>query len=460
MVFDLKEYKDKTVHFIGIGGVSMSGLAAILLDNKVKVTGSDFKKSANTNKLESFGAKIYYEQKKENITNPDIVVYTVAVDKSNDELKEALKKGIPTYTRAEFLGHILNNFNNSIAVSGTHGKTSTTSMLSSIALSGKLDPTILVGANLPLIDGNYRIGKGELFITEACEYKESFLKFPGKVSILLNFEEDHLDYYRDLKHILDTFRKYITLLPKDGTIVCNSDDPNMQYVIEDSEQKKITFGIKKGMIKAKNIKYNKLGNSSFDVYKNEDFLMHIKLNVPGEFNIYNALASIGASIASGIDKKTIEKGLNSYQGVDKRFQYLFEKNNIKVFDDYAHHPKEIEASIKAAKNIKHNNIHIVFQPHTFSRTKALFHDFAASFDNIKSLVLLDIFPAREIDRGIVSSEDLAKEIKKRNTLDVYKASSFENAADILKKVSKPSDIIITMGAGESVKVAEILKEIL
>lgn len=460
MVFDLKEYKDKTVHFIGIGGVSMSGLAAILLDNEIKVTGSDFKKSETLERLEKLGAEIYFGHKKENIKNQNIVVYTVAVDKNNEELKNALEKGIQTYTRAEFLGHILHNFNNSIAISGTHGKTSTTSMLSSIALYGKLDPTILVGANLPLINGNYRIGKGELFITEACEYKESFLKFPGKISVLLNFEEDHLDYYRDLQHILDTFKKYLTLLPKNGIIVCNSDDPNMEYVLEGSSQRKISFGIKSGTLKAKNISYNNLGHPSFDVYKNKDFLMHINLKVPGEFNIYNSLASVGASMAAKINLKTIEKGLNNYLGVDKRFEYLFEKNNIKVYDDYAHHPREIEASIKAAKNIDHKNIHIVFQPHTFSRTKALFHDFASSFDNIKSLVLLDIFPAREVDTGIISSEDLAKEIKKRNTVDVYKAASFENAAEILKEVSHPSDIIITMGAGESVKVASFLENIL
>ncbi len=214
MLFDLKEYENKKVHFIGIGGVSMSGLAAILLNSNIKVSGSDFKESENVKRLREKGAEIFFGHHKENITDQDIVVYTAAIREDNEELMQARAMGKITYDRAEFLGHIIQNFTNSIAVTGTHGKTSTTSMLSAVAMAADADPTILVGGNLPLIGGNYRIGDSDLFITEACEYKASFLRFPGKVALILNIEADHLDYYRDLSHILDTFREYLTVMPK------------------------------------------------------------------------------------------------------------------------------------------------------------------------------------------------------------------------------------------------------
>lgn len=460
MLFDLKEYENKKVHFIGIGGVSMSGLAAILLNNQIQVTGSDFKESKNTEKLKNRGAVIFYGHHKENITDQDIVVYTAAIREDNEELQEARAKGIPTYDRAEFLGHLIKNFTNSIAVTGTHGKTSTTSMLSAISLADEKDPTILVGANLPLIGGNYRIGDSDFFITEACEYKASFMQFPGKVALILNVEADHLDYYRDLQHILDTFKAYITVMPAGGTVVANADDPNMEYILQDAKVKVLPFGIHKGKLKAENITFDEMGRASFDAVLEGKILTTIHLKVPGEFNIYNALGAIGASLSSGISLEGIRKGLENYEGVDKRFQHLYTKNDITVLDDYAHHPGEIKNALDTVLKMKHNKIHVVFQSHTYTRTKALFNEFAECFDAMDTLLLLPIFAAREPDTGLVSSEELGDAIRKRNTVPTVNFTEFQDAAAYLKEIAKPGDIILTMGAGESVKVAEILKPML
>lgn len=460
MLFDLKEYENKKVHFIGIGGVSMSGLAAILLNSNIKVSGSDFKESDNVKRLREKGAEIFFGHHKENITDQDIVVYTAAIRDDNEELMQARASGITTYDRAEFLGHIIQNFTNSIAVTGTHGKTSTTSMLSAVAMAADADPTILVGGNLPLIGGNYRIGDSDLFITEACEYKASFLRFPGKVALILNIEADHLDYYRDLQHILDTFREYLTVMPKDGIVVANADDKSMDYVLRDAKVKTLTFGIHKGELRAKDISFDKSGRATFSVYRNDVHLMEITLKVPGEFNIYNALGTIGASLSSGISVEAIIKGLEGYFGVDKRFQHLYTKNGIMVIDDYAHHPGEISNAIDTVLKMEHRKIHVVFQSHTYTRTKALFNEFVSCFDQVDSLTLLPIFAAREPDTGLVSSEELGDAIRRRKTVDTVNFTDFSDAAKHLVSLLQPGDIVLTMGAGESVKVAEHLKGLL
>ncbi|HSL85447.1 MAG TPA: UDP-N-acetylmuramate--L-alanine ligase [Bacteroidales bacterium] len=460
MLFDFKEYENKKVHFIGIGGVSMSGLAAILLNSNIKVSGSDFKESENVKRLRDKGAEIFFGHHKENITDQDIVVYTAAIRDDNEELMRAKEMGIITFDRAEFLGHIIQNFTNSIAVTGTHGKTSTTSMLSAISMAAEADPTILVGGNLPLIGGNYRIGDSDLFITEACEYKGSFLHFPGKVSLILNIEADHLDYYRDLQHVLDTFRQYLTVMPKDGTVVANADDPNMDYVLSDAKVKTLTFGIEKGDLRAKEISFDKNGRASFKVFQNDEYLTEITLMVPGEFNIYNALGAIGASLSSGISLEAVKKGLEGYLGVDKRFQHLYTKNDIMVIDDYAHHPGEIRNAIDTVLKMEHRKIHVVFQSHTYTRTLALFDEFAACFDEVDSLTMLPIFAAREPDTGLVSAEDLGDAIRRRKTVDTVNFTGFEEAAEHLSTLVKPGDIVLSMGAGESVKVAEFLKPLI
>lgn len=460
MLFDLKEYENKKVHFIGIGGVSMSGLAAILLNNKIRVTGSDFKESPTIARLREEGAEIFFGHHKENITDQDFVVYTAAIPPDNEELLQAKERGIPTYDRAEFLGHIIQNFTHSIAVTGTHGKTSTTSMMSAISLAADADPTILVGAHLPLIGGNYRIGDSDLFITEACEYKASFLQFPGKIAIILNIEADHLDYYRDLQHILDTFKAYLQVMPQDGTVIANADDPHMAYVLEGSTVKVLTFGIHQGELQAREIVYDEAGHATFHVYQQEEYLFAVTLKVPGEFNVYNALGAIGAALAAGLPREAIIRGLGEYQGVNKRFQHLYTKKGITVIDDYAHHPGEIKNALETALKMKKNRIHVVFQSHTYTRTKALFHEFAQCFDAMDTLILLPIYAAREPDTGLVSAEELGDAIRARNTVHTLNASTFDEAAELLRGILKEGDLVLTMGAGESVKVAEALEPLL
>ena len=460
MLFDLKEYENKKVHFIGIGGVSMSGLAAILLNSNIQVTGSDFKESDNVRRLREKGAVIFFGHHKENITDQDIVVYTAAIREDNEELMRARELGITTYDRAEFLGHIIQNFTNSIAVTGTHGKTSTTSMLSAISLAAEVDPTILVGANLPLIGGNYRIGDSDFFITEACEYKESFLRFPGKVALILNIEADHLDYYRDLNHILDTFRTYVSVMPKDGTVVANADDANMAYVLQDATIKTLTFGIRSGDLRAEDISYDSEGKAHFKVMHHGKPLTELTLQVPGEFNIYNALGAIGAALSSGISIDAIRRGLETYRGVDKRFQHLYTENGIRVIDDYAHHPGEVLNAIDTVLRMDHRKVHVVFQSHTYTRTRALFDDFVECFDRVDSLTLLPIYAAREPDTGLVSAEELGDAIRRRKTVETCNFETFEEAAKHLATIAGSGDIVLTMGAGESVKVAEYLKPLL
>ncbi len=461
MLFDLNEYKNKKVHFIGIGGVSMSGLAAILLNNDIKVTGSDFKDSKNVQRLRTQGAEIFFGHKEENITDQDVVVYTAAIAEDNPELKKANELNLETYDRAHFLGHIIKNFTNSIAVTGTHGKTSTTSMLTSIALAAHTDPTILVGANLPLINGNYRIGDGDFFITEACEYKGSFLHFPGKVALLLNLEADHLDYYRDLNHIIETFKEYLTLIPEDGVVVVNMDDPSLREVMKEAKNKNIlTFGLHSGDLYARSITYDAVGRASFAVYHDGKHIMSLTLKVPGEFNVYNALGAIGSSIASHLPLEDIKIGLESYGGVDKRFQELYHKKGITVIDDYAHHPKEIINSIATAWKMHPKRVHVVFQPHTYTRTKLLFEDFTKSFDAVDTLILLPVFAARELDTGLVSSIELMNAINERNLVDTVYFETFTGAAHYLKEIIKDGDLVLTMGAGDAVNVAYELDTLL
>lgn len=333
-------------------------------------------------------------------------------------------------------------------------------MLSAISLAAEVDPTILVGANLPLIGGNYRIGDSDFFITEACEYKESFLRFPGKVALILNIEADHLDYYRDLNHILDTFRIYVTVMPKDGIVVANADDANMDYVLQDAEIKTLTFGIRKGDLRAEEITYSPQGLPSFKVLLHGELLTELTLKVPGEFNVYNALGAVGASLSSGLSIESIKKGLESYMGVDKRFQHLYTKNGVMVIDDYAHHPGEIRSAIDTVLKMDHRKVHVVFQSHTYTRTLALFDDFVKCFDLVDSLTLLPIYAARELDTGLVSADDLGEAIRKRETVSTHNFETFEDAAKHLGKLAEPGDIVLTMGAGESVKVAEYLKSYL
>jgi UDP-N-acetylmuramate--alanine ligase len=456
MSFDFIKDKNKKIHFIGIGGISMSGLAEILIKNSYKISGSDMQSSHITNKLKEKGAEIYIGHNGDNIKDVDLVVYTAAISPKNPEFLKAKELNLPLMDRAEFLGHIMKGHKYNVAVSGTHGKTTTTSMICHITLKEDVDPTILVGGELDIIDGNVLAGNGEYFITEACEYKASFLRFFPYIGTILNIDADHLDYYRDINHIKDTFIQFINLIPKDGYLIACIEDENVKEILSSHNYdcNMLTYGLNEGILQGKNINYNEFGCATFDVYKEGLMLFQISLNVPGQHNVLNALASIGTALSLNFSESSIIDGLSSYGGTHRRFELKGTKDGITVIDDYSHHPTEIRACLNATKNYPHHKIYCVFQPHTYTRTLSLFEDFSNAFSGVDNLILADIYAARETDTGVVSSTMLGDRIRQKN-VNCINFHSFDEIVHYLKNNLKDGDLLLTMGAGDVYKIGEM-----
>lgn len=455
MSFDLNKDINKKVHFIGIGGISMSGLAAVLLTKGFKVSGSDFKESEITDKLKSEGAEIYIGHDKNNLKDVDLVVYTAAIPCDNPEIVEAKNKQIELMDRAEFLGLIMKGHKYNVAISGTHGKTTCTSMLSHVTLKANLDPTILVGGELDVIDGNFKIGNSEYFLTEACEYKESFLKFYPYIGVILNIDADHLDYYRDLNHIKETFEKFSNIIPTDGYLIGYCEDENVNEILSKAKCNTISYGINKGDVRATNISFDNKGCATFTVLKDNNKLFNVTLNTTGKHNILNALSTICIGLIFNIPYSSIIEGLAECKGAHKRFEYKGEFNGATIIDDYAHHPVEIKATLDTANIISHKNIYAVFQPHTYTRTKTLFNEFTECFSHADELILMDIYAAREKDTGLVSSNDLGDAIRSKG-IKCTNFHSHDEVANYLKDKISNDDIVLTIGAGDVVKVADII----
>ena len=436
------------IHFIGIGGISMSGLAEILLEENFRISGSDAKASPLTRTLEERGAVIYYGQRAANIKDDvDVVVYTAAIHPDNPEFACAKEKGLPMLTRAELLGQIMRNYDTPIAISGTHGKTTTTSMVSHILLEGECDPTISVGGILPAIHGNIRVGNSETFVTEACEYTNSFLSFFPKISVILNMDADHLDFFKDIDDIRHSFRKFAELLPSDGTLIINADTPEYETITRGLPCHVLTYGLEhEADYTAADITWDKYGHPSFSVLFQGKKIGSYYLRVPGIHNVSNALAAIAVGRLLELPDDVIVKGLGSFTGTDRRFQYKGEIGGVTIIDDYAHHPTEIEATLHAAKNYPHQKLWCVFQPHTYSRTYALFDDFAKVLSVCDHVIVADIYAAREKDTGLVSSKQLAEKIASYGT-DAFYLPSFMDIENYLLKNCKKNDLLITMGAG-------------
>jgi len=445
------------IHFIGIGGISMSGLAEILLKENFTISGSDNQASKLTEHLAGLGAKIHIGQQASNISpDCDLVVYTAAIHPDNPEFAAAKEAGIPMLSRAELLGQIMANYETAIAVSGTHGKTTTTSMISSILLAAGTDPTISVGGILPAIGGNIRVGQSETFLTEACEYTNSFLHFFPTIGIILNIEEDHLDFFKDLDDIRRSFRRFAQLIPADGLLIINSDIENWQEIAEGLPCRVCTFGSDaESGYRASGITYDSLAHASFTLLKSGKETLSFRLGVPGEHNVSNALASIALADALGIPMETMQKGLLAFSGTDRRFQYKGEVNGFTIIDDYAHHPTEIRATLNAAAHYPHKEVWCVFQPHTYTRTKAFLPEFAKALSLADHVVLADIYAARETDTLGISSGTLADEIRRLGT-NVHYFHSFGEIEEFLLKNCKEGDLCITMGAGDVIKVGEEL----
>lgn len=453
---ELEKYRK--IHLIGIGGVSMSGIAEILNHWGFSVTGSDASQSEYTNSLIAHNIPVTIGHDIENASHADLVVYTAAINPEDPELLQARKLFIPTIERADFLGLLTKMFNDTICVSGTHGKTTTTSMISSCFLEGKLDPTIQVGAYLNQLDGNYRLGNSEYFIIEACEYVESFLKFYPKTEIILNIDNDHLDYFKDMEHINLAFKKYVKLLPANGLLVINSDDPNCVALTKYTEAKTITYGIEnqKANFVARNITFNKNGFPTFDVYYNNAFYKTISLSVTGMHNVLNALACISVCHIYGLNKEQIKNGLLKFSGAHRRFEYVGEfGNHVSVYDDYGHHPTEIKATADAMKNKTYNKSWVIFQPHTYSRTKNLLSDFAKALTNFDNIIITDIYAAREKNTYNVSSQDLIAELTKLGR-KAYYIKDFNDIANFVKTHALNNDLVLTLGAGTVSNISKLL----
>jgi len=448
------------VHFIGIGGISMSGLAEILLQEGFTISGSDFKESALTKKLASKGAAVFYGQKAANIIGGiHVVVYTAAIHEDNEELAEAKRQTLPLLTRAELLGQLMTNYDVPIAVSGTHGKTTTTSMLSHILLEGDLDPTISVGGILKKIGGNIRVGQSQYFLTEACEYTNSFLSFLPKIGIILNVDEDHLDFFKDLNHIIDSFHKFAKLLPADGTLIINGAISGFETIISGLDCQIITYGSELSAdYSAANISYDEKGNAAFDLLIRGNFAKRIQLSVNGRHNVMNAVSAISAGMLVGLSLDVIQAGLLTFEGTGRRFEYKGERSGFTVIDDYAHHPTEIRATLSAAVHYPHNELWCIFQPHTYTRTKALFPEFVEALSLADHVIMADIYAARETDTLGISSEQLAEALKEKGC-DAYYLNSFDNIAQFALENCKKGDVLITMGAGDVVNIGDsILKD--
>ena len=445
------------IYFIGIGGISMSGLAEILLEEGFTVSGSDKSGSDLTETLISHGATVYYGQKTENLTSAiDLVVYTSAIHPDNPEYVAMKQLNLPSMSRAELLGQLMKNYKLPIAVSGTHGKTTTTSMISEVLMASGADPTLSIGGILKSIDCNVRIGKSDYFVTEACEYTNSFLSFFPKIGLILNIDADHLDFFKDINDIRNSFHRFARLLPKDGTLIINGDIINIEEITSDLECKIVTYGSSPSCdYYPTGITYDEFARATFTMHKASGAVETFTLGVAGEHNVYNALACLALTDLLGIDHTTAKRALFNFGGTERRFEYKGMLGGITIIDDYAHHPTEITATLRAAANYPHQTLWCVFQPHTYTRTKSLMKEFAAALRLADKVILADIYAARETDTLGISSQTLQQEILALGGTCYY-FPSFDEIENFILENCMNDDLLITMGAGDIVKVGENL----
>ncbi len=469
VIENLDNYKH--IHMIGIGGVSMSAIAETLKLWGHKVTGSDLNRSELTDHLQETGIPVVIGHDFENAEIADLVIYTAAISEDDPEYTLAKAKEIPTVDRGTFVGYLTKRYNDAICISGTHGKTTTTSMIALCFLKAKKDPSIEVGAIVKEIGGNYRVGKSEFFILEACEYKANFLKSFPNAEVILNIDNDHLDYYKTFDNIIKTFNQYASLLEDKGVLVTNADDKNCLNLKNYTSATFITYGIEntEADFIAKNIVFDKNGFPEFEVYKkrnnsedsesNYDLMGKIKLSIAGKHNVSNALATVAMCDYYGIDFNTMAEALIEFTGADRRLEYkgTMKNGSVPIFDDYAHHPTEIKATCSAIKNKKYKESWVIFQPHTYSRTKALLDDFADALSGFDHILLVDIYAAREKDVFGVSSKDLEEKIKALGKNALY-VGDLGSAKSYLEGHVSNSDLVLTLGAGSITKLSEMIKE--
>lgn len=453
----------KKLHFMGIGGSSMSSLAQIALRRGYTVSGSDMQESEATRSLQALGISVNVGQKAENIDreNPDLVVMTDAIAPTNPELCRAEELGIPVYRRAEFLGQILDGYKKTVGVAGTHGKTTTSSMITAMFLTAKKDPSAIIGGRMNLIGSAYRLSeKEDLCVFESCEFKESFRFFRSDVSVILNIGEDHMEYFKTLDNVIRVFRNYLNNVKQGGWLVTNGEDENVRRMLEGYTGNLYLFGLKNGHFRAENITLDK-GLPSFDLYfhpENTDAKTcfgRVNLSVPGRHNVLNALATAAAGYACGLTEEEIIRGIESYNGAGRRFEYHCTVNGAVIADDYGHHPDAYKVTFKTARDLGFKRIIAIHQPHTFSRTKMLMNEFVEVLSTVDKVLIPPIYPARETnDEYNIYAEDVVTRLDNAELM-----RDFEHIAHRVKELAQPGDLFITLGCGDINKAAILINKL-
>lgn len=442
---DIKKYHH--IYMIGIGGISMSGIAEILANWGFLVSGSDRVSSAQTKYLEEHRVKVNIGQSKENITKDiDLIVYTAAIKEDNPELQQAREMGILCVERGEFLGELTKLFSKSIGISGTHGKTTVTSMVSMIFLAANLDPTIQVGAVLPAIEANYKVGKSDYFIIEACEYADSFLNFQLESAIVLNIDNDHMEYFKTMENMEKSYQEYVSHLPSSGVLVLNGDDPRCRHLLKYTKAHVLFVGQNEGDFTCRNVSFDLDGRASFDVNHNQSFYGHISLGVSGKHNVLNSLCALALCDFYQIPLASIQKGLKDFTGAARRMEYKGLFMGARVYDDYAHHPTEVLATAKTVKMKNYRESWAIFECHSYSRMKDHLQDFAHSLSFFDHVIVANIYAARENNIYGVTEDDLVL-LLQESGVDAIHLQTYEEMKSYLEKRVKENDLLITIGAG-------------
>ena len=442
------------VHLAGIGGVSMCPLAEVLTGMGLQVQGSDMSESDTVRQLRAQGIPVAVGHSAENLKDCALVIRTAAIHDDNPEIAGAIARGIPVYERAQAWGAIMQHYQNAVCISGTHGKTTTTSMATHIFMAAQADPTVMIGGTLPLLHSGYRVGRGDTIILESCEYCNSFLNFFPTVAVILNVEADHLDFFKDLADIEHSFHAFADLVPQRGYIISNADDPGAREAVKGLSHPVFTFGIADpdADCTAHNVAFHD-GCPTFDVVIRGETYAHVELHIAGRHNILNSLAAASAAYVLGIPGSAVEEGLATFHGAGRRFERKGTFHGADVFDDYAHHPAELHALLTTAQSMGYERVICAFQPHTYTRTKALFDDFVRELQLPDVTILAEIYAAREKNDIGISSQDLAAKIPGA----VY-CSTLDQVADQLAKLARPGDLILTVGAGDIFRAGEKLLE--
>ena len=442
------------VHLAGIGGVSMCPLAEVLAGMGLQVQGSDMSESDTVRQLRAQGIPVAVGHSAENLKDCALVIRTAAIHDDNPEIAGAIARGIPVYERAQAWGAIMQHYQNAVCISGTHGKTTTTSMATHIFMAAQADPTVMIGGTLPLLHSGYRVGRGDTIILESCEYCNSFLNFFPTVAVILNVEADHLDFFKDLADIEHSFHAFADLVPQRGYIISNADDPGAREAVKGLSHPVFTFGIADpdADCTAHNVAFHD-GCPTFDVVIRGETYAHVELHIAGRHNILNSLAAASAAYVLGIPGSAVEEGLATFHGAGRRFERKGTFHGADVFDDYAHHPAELHALLTTAQSMGYERVICAFQPHTYTRTKALFDDFVRELQLPDVTILAEIYAAREKNDIGISSQDLAAKIPGA----VY-CSTLDQVADQLAKLARPGDLILTVGAGDIFRAGEKLLE--